>query len=105
MSEIILYKNRTNRFKVNLGIDVSTDTFTCQVREKALVTAPLIATATSVTFETTGVDGVLYGLFDDSTLNAVTAKSGYLDLKRMSGGEPLPVFAPVKVKFQEVVTA
>lgn len=104
MSEIILYKNRTNRFKVNLGIDVSTDTFTCQVREKALVTAPLIATATSVTFETTGVDGVLYVLFDDATLSAVTAKSGYLDLKRMSGGEPLPVFAPVKVKFQEVVT-
>ena len=101
MSEIILYKNRTNRFKVNLGIDVSTDTFTCQVREKALVTAPLIATATS---ETTGVDGVLYVLFDDATLSAVTAKSGYLDLKRMSGGEPLPVFAPVKVKFQEVVT-
>lgn len=105
MSEIVLFKNRTNRFKVNLGIDVSGDTFTCQVREKAIVSAPLIATATSVLPVTTGVDGMLYVLFDDNTLNAVTAKSGYLDLKRMSGGEPLPVFAPVKVKFQEVVTA
>jgi hypothetical protein len=88
---------------VSLGTDVSGDTFESEIREKALVTAPLIATWT-VEFLTDGIDGELVLTLDDSALLEVTQKVGYMDIKRTSGGEPYAVFAPVKVKFQDTVT-
>lgn len=103
MSELTVYKNRTNKITVSLGIDVSTDTFTSEIREKQLSSSPLISTWL-VEFLTDGTDGELVMTLDDSEVQNVTAKSGYMDLKRMSGGEPLPVFAPIKVVFVETVT-
>lgn len=103
MAEITLYKNRTNKIKVNLGIDVSGDTFTTQIAEKANTTSPRIATG-SVVFDTTGTDGKLVVTFENENLASVAVKSGFMDLKRVSGGEPLPVFPPVKVNFLDVVT-
>lgn len=103
MSDIIVYKNRTNRITVALGSDVSADTFESQIRERALVTATLIAEWT-VTFLTDGTDGELVLELDDSALLAVTTKTGYMDIKRISGGEPYAVFAPIKVVFKDTVT-
>jgi hypothetical protein len=103
MDDIVVYKNRTNVIAVSLGTDVSADTFESEIREKASITATLIATF-DVTFKTDGADGELVLTLDDSELEGVTAKSGYMDIKRVSGGEPYAVFAPVKVKFQDVVT-
>ena len=101
--DIVVYKNRTNILSVSLGTDVSADTFESEIREKASVTAPLIA-AWDVAFLSDGADGELVLTLDDSALDAVTVKSGYMDIKRTSGGEPYAVFPPVKVKFQDVVT-
>lgn len=103
MADVIVYKNRTNVLRVSLGFDVSADTFESQIREKATVTSPLIATWTS-TFLTDGTDGELVLTCDNSLLTAVTQKSGYMDLKRISGGEPLAVYAPIKVVFIDTVT-
>lgn len=103
MDDIVVYKKRTNVLSVSLGTDVSGDTFESEIREKASVTAPLIATW-NVAFKTDGVDGELVLTLDDSEVSDVTQKSGYMDIKKISGGEPYAVFPPVKVKFQDVVT-
>lgn len=99
-----VYKNRTNVVPVNLGFDVSTDTITSEIREDKKIDSPLIATW-SVDFLTDGVDGKLIFTLDDSVLSSITQKHGYMDVKRLSGGEPLPVFSsPLRVTFEEVVT-
>jgi hypothetical protein len=105
MSNVVVYKNRTNTVLVNLGIDVSGDTFASEIRVDKNMTSTLIATWT-VTFLTTGVDGRLKLVLDDSVTSVITQTVGYMDLKRTSNGEPLPVFAtPVKVVFRETITA
>lgn len=103
MDEIVVYKNRTCKIRVRLGVDVSGDTFSAEIRTKASSTSEKIATW-AIEFETDGTDGDLILTLDNSELEESTAKSGYTDLKRMSNGEPLPVFAPVKVKIVDTVT-
>lgn len=104
MDDLIVHKNRTNVLSVSLGYDVSADIFTSEIREKALVGSPLIA-EWDCDFLTDGTDGELVLTLDDSLVQAITQKSGYMDIKRLSGGEPYPVFnAPIKVVFQETVT-
>lgn len=103
MDDIVVFKNRRNVLPVSLGYDISGDTFESQIREKALLSSPLVAEWT-VTLLTDGTDGELILTLDDSELSDVTVKTGYMDIKRISGGEPFALFAPVKVKFQDTVT-
>lgn len=104
MSDVVVYKNRTNTLRVNLGIDVSTDTFTSEIRTKPSVTSSLIV-AWTCSFVTDGVDGELLLTIDNSLLASITQEFGYMDLKRVTGGEPIPVFSkPIKVVFQDSVT-
>ncbi len=104
MNDIVVFKKRTNILTVSLGSDVSGDTFASEIREKALNDSPLVATWT-VAFATDGTDGELVLTLDDSELSAVTVKTGYMDIKRVSGGEPFAVFAPIKVLIKDTVTA
>ena len=99
-----IYKNRTNIIPVNLGVDVSGDTFASEIREERDSTSTLIASAT-ISFDTDGVDGKILLTFDNSSLSAVLVKYGYMDVKRTSNGEPLQATTPVKVVFKESVTA
>ena len=101
--DIVVYKNRRNVISVSLGSDVSGDTFESEIREKANVDAPLIATW-EVTFATDGSNGELVLTLDDSDLDEVAVKTGYMDIKRITGGEPFAVFPPIKVKFVDTVT-
>ncbi len=100
---VLVYKNRTNVLRVSLGIDVSADTFESEIRQKSTVTSTLVATW-AVSFLTDGEDGELVLTLDDSELEDVEVKSGYMDIKRVTGGEPLPVFPPIKVSFIDTVT-
>lgn len=104
MNDIVVYKNRTNILAVSLGVDVSADTFESQIREKAQGDSLLLATW-AVAFASDGTDGELVLTLDDSQLTDITARTGYMDIKRIIGGEPFAVFAPVKVVFQDTVTA
>jgi len=100
---ILVYKRRTNVLRVSLGIDVSEDDFMSEIREKSTTESPLIATW-SVSFLTDGTDGELVLTLDDSEVSEVSVKTGYTDIKRITGGEPVPVFPPVKVSFLDPVT-
>ena len=102
--ELVVYKNRTNTITVSLGIDVSGDVITSEIRAEPDVASPLLMTWT-VQFATDGHDGELILTVDDNATAQIKANSGYMDLKRMSGGEPLPVFdRPVEVEFRGAVT-
>jgi len=104
-SKIIVHKGRTNILTVSLGINVSADTFTSEIRSEPDQAAPLIATWV-VSFKTTGADGELILRLDDNETRQIKANSGYMDLKRVTGSEPVPVFdMPLEVSFRGTVTA
>ena len=104
---ITIHKGRTNRIQVSLGIDVSGDTLTSQIRAEKDQASTLIATF-QVSFVTTGVDGEILLTLDDSAFNAgmLARSTGFMDIKRVTGGEPVSVFAePLEVVLQGTVTA
>lgn len=103
MNEVVVHKGRVNRIQINMGYDVSDDVFTSQIRSHPDVEATLLGTWT-VTFDTDGTDGVLILRLDD-TLRNIDVDKGYMDLKRVSGSESLPVFdKPLTVAIRETVT-
>ena len=105
MATLNVYKRRRNVKTIDLGIDVSSDTFESQVRSEKNHTSALIATW-DISFVTDGTDGKLEIIIDDASLLDVIQKKGYMDIKRISGGEPYPVFEGfVTVIFHEVATA
>lgn len=102
---IIVHKGRTNIIQVDMGMDVSADTITSEIRAEPERDSLLIATW-EVAFATDGTDGELILTLDDLDTAQIKASGGYMDLKRVSGGEPLPVFEkPLEVEFQGTVTA
>lgn len=103
-NEVIVHKGRTNILEVRLGYDISADTWTSEIRTQPSQISALIATWT-VAFLTDGTDGVLKLTLDDAITGVIDEASGYMDLKRVSGGEPLPVFdQPLEVVFRGTVT-
>lgn len=88
-----------------MGTDVSASTFTSEIRSDPDFTSPLIATW-EVSFLTDGKDGKLILRLDDSITKEIRPTSGFMDLKRISGAEPIPVFdRPLEVSFRGTVTA
>lgn len=103
-SKIVVHKDRTNILTVSLGIDVSADIITSEIRSEPDVEAPLIATW-AVSFKTDGTDGELILRLDDIDTAQIKANSGYMDLKRVVGDEPFAVFdQAVEVAFRGSVT-
>lgn len=103
-SKVIVHKNRTNVVTVSMGLDVSATPVTSEIRSQPDVGAPLIATWV-VSFKTDGKDGELILTLDDLVTSQIKADSGYMDLKRMVGGEPLAVFdQALEVTFRGSVT-
>lgn len=98
---LIVYKNRTNIVPVSLGYNVSLDTITSEIRTPSGV---LIATW-AVAFDGDGTDGELILTLDNSVTATISYATGVMDMKRVTGGEPLPVFdKPIEVEFRDTVT-
>lgn len=98
---IIVHKNRVNVIPVSLGMDVSGETLTSEIRTATNV---LIATWV-VSFESDGVDGEILLTMDDSVSAAIVYERGLMDIKRVSAGQPYAVFdAPFDVEIRETVT-
>lgn len=103
-SKVIVHKGRTNTLKVNLGVNVSADTITSEIRTEPTIESPLVATWV-VTKVNNGIDGELILTLDDTVTRDIAVNSGYMDLKRITGGEPIPVFdRPLEVSFRGTVT-
>ena len=103
-NEVIVHKGRTNTLRIDMGMNVSGSVITSEIRSQADVEAPLLATW-DVDFETDGHDGMLILTLDDLVTSQIAATIGYMDLKRVVGGEPIPVFdRPLEVSFRGTVT-
>ena len=101
---VIIHKGRTMTLQIGLGENISADTFTSQIRTEPDVNATLLL-EWDVSFTTDGTDGELTLVADNLDTGQVTVDTGYMDLKRMAGTEPLPVFdRPLEVSFIGVVT-
>lgn len=102
--ELIVHRNRTNRVPLSLGYSVAGDTITSQIRTEPGATGAPLATW-AVTFVTDGSDGEIVLTLLAAQVSAIAENYGYMDLKRVSGGQPLSVFLePLRVHFQGVVT-
>jgi hypothetical protein len=102
--ELVIHRNRTNIVPLGLGMDVSGDTITSQIRVEPGADGDPLA-EWDVTFATDGTDGEIILTLTSTQLAGITVNYGYMDLKRVSGGEPLSVFLePLQVHFQGVVT-
>lgn len=103
-NSLIVHKGRTNVIPVSLNMDVAGDTISSEIRAKPSAGSELIATW-DVSFETDGSDGEIILTLDDSDTVDIAYTRGYMDLKRVTAGEPVPVFdKPLHVEFKDVVT-
>ncbi len=105
MQQVLVPRGRTVVVPVSLGFDVSQDTITSEIRLNKNSTSQLIATWT-VSFATDGTDGEILLTLDNSVTKVITNSVGYMDLKRVAGGEPLSILnEPLEVLFVNTVTA
>lgn len=105
MNPVVVHKGRTVTLRVSLGYDASADVFASQIRTEKHSGSELIA-EWDVSFYTDGSDGELVLTLDDSVSGPITKTTGYMDIKRVTGGEPVPVFDdPIEVLFKETITA
>jgi len=87
-----------------MGTDVSADTLTSEIRAEPDQASLLIATW-NVSMPNGGADGEVLLTLDDVVAAQITSQNGYMDIKRVSGGEAYPVFEkPLEVIFQGSVT-
>lgn len=101
---LVIQKGRTNTFDVDMGMDVSADTLSSQVRAEPNVESALIMDFV-VTKPNGGADGLVRLSVDNTITAQIAAFSGYMDIKRIVGTEPVPVFEkPLEVVFQGTVT-
>lgn len=86
-------------------MDVSTDILTSEIRVEKDPESDLIATWV-ITHVTDGTDGEILLTIDHTELTDITAVSGWMDVKRVAGSQPLPLFdEAVQVIFRDTVTA
>ncbi len=104
MQQVKVQRGKTVILPVSLGFDVSQDTITSEIRVDKNQSSTLIATWV-VSFETDGQDGELILTLDNSVTSSISNSIGWMDLKRVAGGKPLPIFAePLEVLFVNTIT-
>lgn len=101
---LVVYKQRTNIFEfIFFGQDLSQDVLTSQIRRGQSSNSHKIAEF-DIRPRTDGKDGRYIFTIDDSELENIPDVVGWLDIKRVSGGEPLAVLeSPIPVTFQRAL--
>lgn len=100
---IIIHRRRTERITVKLRYSVGNDVITSQIRTGVNPASTKIAD-----FEVdVSADGrTIWLTLDDSVTQNIQQSGGYMDIKRVTGGEPVNVIDdPIPVVFRNVVTA
>lgn len=98
---VIVHKGRRNVFTVDIGEDISLDSFVSEIRTYS---GELIVTWDTA-FDGDGTDGKLVLTLDDSVTAAINHPVGRMDIKMVRGGNAYAVFdRPFEVEFRETVT-
>lgn len=107
-NSVRVHKGRTVTVAVDLGEDVSGDSAmpTSEIRATPERDGLLLATwAVAYPPGGDGTDGMVVLVLDDITTGQITAPKGYMDIKRVIGGEPIAVFdEALEVEFIGTVT-
>lgn len=104
MQPVIVQKGKTVAVGVSLGFNVSADTIISDIRVDEDLSSAIIA-SWNVTFETDGRDGNLLLTLDSVVTTAIVETIGYMDLKRVAGGPPLPIFVNPSVLLVNFIPA
>ena len=97
-----VYKDRVTTVTVDLGMDITGDTLTSQIRERQDKSSALIGSWDIAVDD--AESGLITMTFDDSP-GTVTKTEGWMDIKRVIGSEAYPVWDdPLRVKFVGAVT-
>lgn len=103
MNKVIVHKYRTNKITVGLNMDITGDEIQSQVRTQRDPTSDLLMNWTVTVID--DATGELEFEVDDATTAQIEVDSGYMDILRISSGEPLPVLdRPLEVEFRNTVT-
>lgn len=104
-THITVWKRRSITFEFALAHQIGDDIYTSEIRRGQSVNTPLIATW-NVSVKPGGMNKTLIFSMDDSVTSLITVNYGWMDLKRVSNGEPLPVLNySIPVLFKDVITA
>lgn len=108
-NSVVVHKGRTVTIIADLGEDISGDSAmpTSEIRATPEQSGTLIATW-SVAYPPggDGTNGEVELKLDNTITGQIVAPSGYMDIKRVIGGEPIAVFdQPLEVEFRGTVTA
>lgn len=107
ISPIRVARKRKTVVRLTLGMDVSADEFSSEIRVDKDPEAELLATW-DCSFEDDGTDGVVLLELDDtdgSVLDEVEYTNGWMDVKRVSAGAAFDVFSdPLPVVIEKSVT-
>lgn len=102
---IKIYVGRTNVIAVKFDGDISGETMVSEIRKGRSINSELIATFVP-SLQTDGTDGILLLTLDDSVTATIEHTSGWMDVKKILGGEPRNAFdGSIPVVFEGVVTA
>ena len=100
---IVIQKGFSNTIPLVLGYDTTGDIISSQIRSGPSQDSPLIAN-----FEVSAVDATKgeYTLYLDDTFSSqIAVDRGWMDIRRETGGEPIPVFEePLEVIFKGTIT-
>lgn len=105
LTAVPVYRDRKTTITVNLNYDVTGDTLTAQGREGQASTSTLLVTFTVVV--NTANTGALTLTCLPAAIEdeAVDFLGGWMDIKRVSAGVPLPAMPAVPFIFDELPTA
>jgi len=100
---LIVHKNRKNVIDVELGIDITGNVITSEIRIEPKSSSTLIATW--VVSVVDAPSGILTLTLDETVTAAIDVDNGFMDIKRVVAGDPVPLFdRPLDVEFRETVT-
>jgi hypothetical protein len=99
---IVIHRGRTERVAVKLSYSVSSDVITSQIRIAMNPTSTFIA---NFVVSVSSDGRTIYLDLDDFETQNITQSGGYMDIKRVTGGEPVNVLQhPIPVIFVDSVT-
>lgn len=105
MEPVVIHRNRTEILQVKLRWDVSVDEYKSEIRAGKHPNSEKLA-EWEIDLLTDGSDGELLLKLDNSVTKNLAKGSAYMDILRISGGEPLPVFNDsIPVVIRDSVTA
>ncbi|TXH16171.1 MAG: hypothetical protein E6R03_05820 [Hyphomicrobiaceae bacterium] len=104
MDQIVIHRGRTVVVPVSVSYDLTGSTITSDIRKTRKASSDLIA-SWDVSFVTDGSDGDFLLKLPHGTTAPITDEIGYMDIKRIIGGEPTNIIdTPIQVVFVDAIT-